>query len=226
MRAVAHVQATYKVSDNDTRGIFVDIANLVFGQQWEKESIFDTDIEIESDQDEFYSTNADDNDEWKPTKDVDTAEKAHESEGSKKKRKVQKDLSNRFPSRPTLRRWMESASLLNLRHVAKILLDHDAVTTIGFDDTTKAAGHKLFDSKALNITVDGDGKHRKSYTTGFHPNLSHSGEDQTVSLKFALEQMAVLAGTSLDDFIELVDFWMTDRSGHRCIFFTKAIPRV
>ena len=66
------------------------------------------DIEIESDQDEFYSTNADDTDEWKPTKDVHTAEKAHESECSQKKRKVQKDLSNRFPSRPTLRRCLQT----------------------------------------------------------------------------------------------------------------------
>ena len=66
---------------------------------------------------------------------------------------------------------MESEYLLNLKYVASILI------MTGFDDTTKAAGHRLLDSKALNITVDGEGKQRKSYTTGFHPNLSHSGED-------------------------------------------------
>ena len=224
MRAVAHVQATYKISDNDTRGIFVDVGNLVFGQEWKKEVVFDnTDAEVESDQEDM--------DDWIPVDTIldnnsnfqvpSTSHHAAENldttrdnqEVTKKKRKVQKDLSKTFPSRATLRRWMESASLLNLRHVAKILMDHDSVTTIGFDDTTKAAGHKLFDSKALNITVDGDGRHRKSYTTGFHSNLSHSGEDQTQSLKFALEQMAVLAGTGLEELIEQVDFWMTDRSG-------------
>ena len=37
------------------------------------------------------------------------------------------------------------------------------------------------------------------------PNLSHSGEDQAFTLKFTLEQMEVLAGTSLEYIIELVD---------------------
>ena len=116
---------------------------------------------------------------------------------------------------------MESASLLNLLHVAKILMEKDSIITVGFDDTTKAAGKKLFDSKALNITVDGDGKQRQAYTTGFHPNLSHSGEDQTETLKFALQQMAVLAGVSLEEFIEQVDFWMTDRSGDGDVVMEK-----
>ena len=178
MRAVAHVQATYKVSDNDTRGIFVDIANLVFGQHWEQDSVFDDDhAGDDSDSNEYYSESTDDKDEWKPSEDIETVDTVMEAEGSKKKRKVQSDLTYKFPSRATLRRWMESASLLNLRYVAKILMDHDSVTTVGFDDTTKANGHRLLDSKALNITVDGEGKQRKSYTTGFHPNLSHSGED-------------------------------------------------
>ena len=216
MRAVTHVQATYKISDNDTRGLIVDIANLIFDQKWEKEIVLDDTEEVledeSSDEDAWLPADQDKNrNNRKSTAAADTS--VIEREEARKIRNVQRDLTNRFPSRATLRRWMESASLLNLLHVAKILLDEDCIKTIGFDDTTKAAGRRLFDSKALNITVDGDGKHRRAYTTGFHPNLSHSGEDQTETLKFALEQMAVLAGVGLDEFIEQVDFWMTDRSG-------------
>ena len=160
------------------RGIFVEIANLVFGHEWEKDSVFDDDhahnADIDSDNNEYFSETT--NDEWKPSKETEITDTVMGAEGSKKKRKVQSELTYKFPSRATLRRWMESASLLNLRHVTNILMDHDSVTTIGFDDKTKAGGHRLLDSEALNITVDGEGKQRKSYTTGFHPNLLPSGE--------------------------------------------------
>ena len=55
----------------------------------------------------------------------------------KQSRAVQKDLTYRFPSKDTLRRWMEASSLLNLRHVSKLLLDPDSIITVGFDDTSK-----------------------------------------------------------------------------------------
>ena len=41
VRAVSHVQATYKITDNNTRGLKVDIANLVFDQKWEKYIVLD-----------------------------------------------------------------------------------------------------------------------------------------------------------------------------------------
>ena len=36
MRAVTHIQATYKLSSNDAMGVCVDIANMIFEQAWEK----------------------------------------------------------------------------------------------------------------------------------------------------------------------------------------------
>ena len=183
MRAVTHVQATYKISDNDTRGLIVDIANLVFDQKWEKDIVLDDAGDVldagSDDEEEEWLLPDEDENKNNVRRTPAGAGTSVVSGEAKKTRKVQKDLTYRFPSRATLRRWMESASLLNLLHVAKILLDQDCVKTVGFDDTTKAAGRKLFDSKALNITVDGDGKHRRAYTTGFHANLSHSGDDQT-----------------------------------------------
>ena len=53
----------------------------------------------------------------------------------------------------------------------------DNLVTVGLDDTTKAAGHKLYDIKADHITVKGPNQNRKSFTTGYAENISHSGED-------------------------------------------------
>ena len=84
MRAVAHVQATCKVCDNDTRGIFVHIANLVFGQHWGQDSVFDDDhAGDDSDSNEYYSESTDDKDEWKPSEDIETMGTVMEAEGSK-----------------------------------------------------------------------------------------------------------------------------------------------
>ena len=41
MKALVHCQSTYKASDNDIKGIVVDFMNMVCGQKWEKEAIFD-----------------------------------------------------------------------------------------------------------------------------------------------------------------------------------------
>ena len=130
-----------------------------------------------------------------------------------KKRNVQEDLAYRMPSRETLKRYIESASLLNLYYVAKTLRSHDGVITFGFDDTTKAAGKLVHDCKVTNITVDGSGEKRKSFTTGFTPNLTHSGDNQTETVKHILEQLAILVDCDVQEFVHLIDFWMSDRSG-------------
>jgi hypothetical protein len=55
---------------------------------------------------------------------------------------------------------------------------------------------------------------KETLTTGFTPNLSHSGQDQTTSVKFKLQTLAVLAGegTTYQDIIDNLDFWISDRS--------------
>ena len=62
-----------------------------------------------------------------------------------------------FPSNPSIDRYLEDASYLNLHMAADYLLNKDDtdVLTIGLDDTTKAAGHRLFDVKTDHITITG-----------------------------------------------------------------------
>ena len=92
------------------------------------------------------------------------------------------------------------------------------IATMGFDDTTKAAGRQLFDIKSTNITIDGEDMERETYTTGFTPNLSHSGQDQAITLKHSLQVLSILARDEpedkygVEDIIETFDFWMSDRS--------------
>ena len=54
------------------------------------------------------------------------------------------------------------------------------VTTVGGDDTTKAAGHESYDVKADHITMRGSNK-RKMLPTGYLENVSHNGADGTLS---------------------------------------------
>ena len=217
MRAFVHCQATYKVSDNDIEGICVDFANLVFDQEWKKSTEPDfEDIGSESEEEE------DD-----VGKDAGRSELDTSAPPKKKRRRVQRDLTHRFPSRPTRRKWLKHGSLLNLRYVAKKIRDkrENQILTIGFDDTTKAAGRQLYDVKSTHITLDGEDMDRETYTTGFAPNLSHSGQDQATTLRHSLQVLSVLAGDgpedqySVEDLIETFDFWMSDRSADGNVLF-------
>ena len=223
MRAFVHCQATYKVSERDIEGILVDFANLVFDQDWKKSSEPDFTSGYESDDD------GDDIDE------VDILNTSfielEEFQTPRKRPRVQSDLTRRFPSRLTRRRWLKHGSLINLKYVANKIRDKrvNQILTLGFDDTTKAAGRQLFDVKSTNITLDGDDMDRETYTTGFSPNLSHSGQDQSTTLRHSLQVLSVLAKNepddhySIEDIIENFDFWMSDRSADGNIVLDVAI---
>ena len=197
MRAIIHCQSTYKISDNDIEGIFVDIANMVFGQNWRKSGSVSLGDEEESDDE-----NVDDGEDEPP---------------QKKRRNID---NYTFPSRQARRKWLRHGAILNLKYVSDRILHktEEEVVTWGFDDTTKAAGHRLLDVKSSNITIGGDDMERETLTTGFTPNLSHSGRDQAITLRHSLEVLSVLAGEeagekfSVDDVISQIDFWMSDRS--------------
>ena len=184
MNSVVHCQAKYKLSENDTIGFCVDFANMVFDQNWSKPKEYER----------SHSSKSDDN-----------AESGDEEE----------DLTNQFPSIRTVRRWLRSGALINLRHVADCLLNKSSeeVSTYGFDDTRKAAGVRLHDIKTDHITIISD-EGKNTYTTGFTPNLSHSAKDQTTTLKHKLQTLALLAGegTTEEDIIDHINFWMSDRA--------------
>ena len=199
MAAIVHIQSKYKVSDNDVQGLCVDLANMVFGQHWVK------DTEGGIDDEEYYESEPESEEDTQ----LDSAPK------KKKKKHAQKDLTYTFPCRSTRRRWLRQGALLNLRYVAHNIIkkDYSDVVTLGFDDTTKAAGVRIYDVKTTNISVKGDSGDRKTFTTGFTPNLSHSGVDQAETLQFNLQCLALLSGddTTVDDIKDQIDFWMSDR---------------
>ena len=216
MRAIIHCQASYKISDRDLEGVIVDIANMVFDQSW-----------VKCDQGTFHeelnSDTSDSEDDAEPYKRKLEAckETGMPFESPKKRRRVKNNLNCSFPSRATRRMWLRQGAILNLRHLGRSIAmkSQETVITWGFDDTTKAGGNKVFDIKASNITLDGDGMDRQTFTTGFTPNISHSGQDQGKTMKYSLQTLAILIREEMgdpefnyDDLIEHIDFFMCDRS--------------
>ena len=68
---------------------------------------------------------------------------------------MQTDLTYRFPSKSTRWKYLIYEALLNLRYLAKKILNKKdtEVITYGFDDITKTAGFKLFDVKTDHNTI-------------------------------------------------------------------------
>jgi hypothetical protein len=175
----------FKVSEEDCRGMFVEIANTVFDQAWVLES-------------DFSGT-----------------DKVEEGAEGKKRRRVNRDLTLQFPARRSLRDWMEAAAVLNPRHVALLLKHKpgSVVSTLGVDDATKAAGHKTYDVKATHLTLkDKDTGNRDVYTTGYMENSSHSPEAAAENMQCTIEMLAILGHCTPDEIKDALDFWMSDRA--------------
>ena len=100
---------------------------------------------------------------------------------------------------------------MNLLMIAEELLNKcgDHVVTVGLDDTTKVAGHKLYDVKADHITISGPARSRKTMTTGYTENVSHSGADGAASYKLKLKCLTLLADSDVEDIKSSIDLWMT-----------------
>ncbi|ESO93018.1 hypothetical protein LOTGIDRAFT_162042 [Lottia gigantea] len=174
-----------------------EVANTVFGQQWQ-----------------VSKTNSDDQDigEFDDGDDVDDDYDDKLDNPGEKRKRSSKDRTYVMPSRRCLANWLEAASFLNLQMVAQSLIEKDDnVVTIGLDDTTKAAVHKVIDVKNDHITIcRPTGK--KTMTTGYIENVSHTGKDAAKAYEYKLQSLAILADTSLDDIKQHIDFWMTDRA--------------
>ena len=67
------------------------------------------------------------------------------------------------------------------------------MVTAGLDDTTKAAGRKLYDVKADHITISSPDVPRKTMTTGYTENISHSGADGAAVYELKLKCLAVFS---------------------------------
>jgi hypothetical protein len=129
------------------------------------------------------------------------------------------DWKYKFPTRKARKKWRKYSYLLNMRHLAKLIVnkDLDTTITIGVDDTVKNQGAQRHDVKTTHFTVTGADRNRKTYTTGFIPTPSHKTKDQTVTIRFILKLLACTASTpevkySVQDIIDHLDFWMGDRA--------------
>ena len=197
MIAAVHVSSKYDISLSTTVKIFADIMNMVVGQEWT-----------------IGSETEDENAELSENDIVDVENPA------KKPRKIEEDLTYRFPSRQTLAAWLKDAAILNLKFMGDVISNKEegTVVTWGTDDTVKKAGHKVFDSKSNHITVKGSNNEKQTFTTGFDPNLSHTGQDSAFSINTKLKMLAVLCSSTVEEMKGHVNFWMGDRADD----FTKA----
>jgi len=192
IRTTVQCLADYKVSVNDLMGIIVSVANGIFDQEWQ--------LTTEDDEDEEERKH----------------DESDETTMTAKRRRVNTDIDNDnvFPSRRTLMRYVEDASYMNLKMVAEVMLNkEDQVVTVGIDDTTKAAGRRLYDVKTDHITVAGPKESRRTFTTGYVENVSHSGQDAAAAYDMKLKILSVLSDTTVDEIKESIDFWITDRAG-------------
>ena len=191
MVAAVHVSSKYDISLSTSVKIFAGVMNIVCDQDW----TVGPDTEDESE---------------KHVEDdlIDVENPA------KKPRKVEQDLTYRFPSRQTLSAWIRDAAILNLKYMGDSLIsmEEGTVVTWGTDDTIKKAGHRVFDSKSNQMTVMGPNRERQTFTTGFDPNLSHKGSDSAFSINTKLKMLAVLTASTVEDMKAQVNFWMGDRA--------------
>ena len=166
VRCTVQCVSEFKVSHADISGIIVRSANMIFGQNWQIS----------------FDKNVDEDDEANQSDDDSGGENTATSSTTLiRKRNSVGDLTYIFLSKRCISMYLQNAYLLTIKHVASYLTSKgDNVITVGLDDTTKAAGHKMYDIKADHITVHGpEGK--KSLTTGFMENISHSGENSAAT---------------------------------------------
>ena len=106
-----------------------------------------------------------------------------------------------LPSRRTFGRWLKSAAILSLKHLATAVIEKEdgEVITCGFDDGLKSAGHKTFDVKAMAFHVTKPGQDRRTMSAGFIGNASHSAEDAAKQLNVVFKCIATVAGATLQD---------------------------
>ena len=117
-----------------------------------------------------------------------------------------------LPSARTIHNHIEDQAILSLWHVAdeiKASQTRSAVVTLGWDDTVKKAGHHRHDIKAGHVTIVETDKKRSTFSTGLYENISHSGEDSSVTIDMVMENLAVLTDVSKDE-LSLISGFMIE----------------
>ena len=130
LEVMVSMEAIYKVEQRQGAPLLAFIMNKLAGQSWDVCIEDSTNEESENENDENQET-------------------------QKRKRKETRDLTFVLPSRCTMRKKLEDASLLNFQYLAEtIQKTHSSggTVTAGWDDTTKASGHRVHDAKSGRIT--------------------------------------------------------------------------
>ena len=169
------MESKYKVEQRQVAPLLAYIMNTLAGQHWEA-----------------------------PIEESEMPGTDTENINTRRGRKPTRDLTYVLPSRKSLRSKLQDASLLSFRYVAEAVQAAQVAggtVTLGVDDTIKASGFHVHDVKTGRVTivesrehVDGDDteKSRTTFSTGFLPNISHTGKHSAMSVKTWMSQMAVL----------------------------------
>ena len=89
----------------------------------------------------------------------------------------------------------------------------DSTTTMGVDDTRKGHGHRVHDVKATHVTIINQEKQRSTFTTGYMPNISHSGQDAAESLTATMDILACLGGCTTGEVKTYLHLFHSDSAG-------------
>ena len=98
-----------------------------------------------------------------------------------------------LPTRKAIRGMVKDYVLLSFTDMAQSMVDahnDSKVVTYGSDDTIKAAGNRKFDMKTAHITITFESKERESFSSGFYPNVLHSGEASAKTVMHGISKMA------------------------------------
>ena len=121
-----------------------------------------------------------------------------------------------LPSRLTVSKWVQAAAKLGLWHLVDEIQEahfDDSTTTLGVDDTRKGHGHRVHDVKTGHVTIINQEHDRSTFTTGYMPNISHSGEDAAVSVTATLDILSCLGGCTTAEVKSYLHLFHSDQAG-------------
>ena len=125
-------------------------------------------------------------------------------------------LESTLPSRLTVSKWVQAAAKLGLWHLVDEMQEahfQDSTTTLGLDDTRKGHGHRVHDVKTGHVTIINHDQDRTTFTTGYMPNISHSGEDAAVCVTATLDILSCLGGCTTAEVKSYLHLFHSDRAG-------------
>ena len=180
IEALVLAESVYKVEAKKSRDLLAMHANTVFEQSWM-----------------LPPENSDEQDDTPSTK----------------KRKTLGNLDHhQLPDRATVGTYLSDFSLLSFKHMSQSIVkakSENKTVTYGTDDT-KAAGRKLHDIKTSHVTIMNEEREKETFTSGFHPNATHSSSYTAETVQHDLKEMAVLTNNTYRDILGMLDYFMTD----------------